>query len=394
MAHPLLTGIGLATLLAASASAGASGTGVASRAGDTAANPLLAPWGGPYGGVPPFDRRQGRALPAGARSGDGRAARRGRSDRGESRAGDLRQHDRRPRGRRPHTRPGRHGLSSLRRHDEHPRGAGGRARDGAEARGLRRPDHPEREALRAHRGGLRSRARAPASPPSSSASSGSATPTSCAPERGSTRPPRSACRRSTSASRPCSPSSARTSSPTRPTTSSSSRPRPTSSGLPPSLRAAASAAAESRGHQGKWAILNTRSSMEPFLTYSDRRDLREKVWRTYFSRGDNGDAHDNNAGITEILMLRGERAKLIGYADPRPPPTGELDGEDPGAHARAHGGGLEAGGGARPRRGRRHAEDRRSSAIWRPDDDPSSPGTTATTPRRCARRATTSTRTR
>ena len=86
-------------------------------------------------------------------------------------------------------------------------------------------------------------------------------------------------------------------------------------GLPPSLRAAASAAAESRGHAGKWAILNTRSSMEPFLTYSDRRDLREKVWRTYFSRGDNGDKHDNNAGITEILMLRGERAKLIGYAN-------------------------------------------------------------------------------
>ena len=86
-------------------------------------------------------------------------------------------------------------------------------------------------------------------------------------------------------------------------------------GLPPSLRAAASAAAESRGHAGKWAILNTRSSMEPFLTYSDRRDLREKVWRTYYSRGDNGDKHDNNKGITEILMLRGERAKLIGYAN-------------------------------------------------------------------------------
>ena len=86
-------------------------------------------------------------------------------------------------------------------------------------------------------------------------------------------------------------------------------------GLPPSLRAAASAAAESRGHHGKWAVLNTRSSMEPFLTYSDRRDLREKVWRTYYSRGDNGDKHDNNKIITEILMLRGERAKLIGYAN-------------------------------------------------------------------------------
>jgi peptidyl-dipeptidase Dcp len=84
-------------------------------------------------------------------------------------------------------------------------------------------------------------------------------------------------------------------------------------GLPDSLRAAAAAAAEQRGQKGKWAILNTRSSMEPFLTYSDRRDLREKVWRTYFSRGDNGDAKDNNAIITEILKLRAERAKRLGY---------------------------------------------------------------------------------
>ena len=84
-------------------------------------------------------------------------------------------------------------------------------------------------------------------------------------------------------------------------------------GLPESLRAAASAAAEQRGQKGKWAITNTRSSMEPFLTYSDRRDLREKVWKTYYSRGDHGDAHDNNAIITEVLKLRAERAKLLGY---------------------------------------------------------------------------------
>jgi peptidyl-dipeptidase Dcp len=84
-------------------------------------------------------------------------------------------------------------------------------------------------------------------------------------------------------------------------------------GLPAAVRAAAAAAAEQRGHKGKWAILNTRSSMEPFLTYSDRRDLREKVWRTYYSRGDNGDAKDNNQVITEILKLRAERARLLGY---------------------------------------------------------------------------------
>jgi peptidyl-dipeptidase Dcp len=84
-------------------------------------------------------------------------------------------------------------------------------------------------------------------------------------------------------------------------------------GLPESLRAAAQAAAIARGHAGEWAIVNTRSSMDPFLTYADRRDLRARVWRTYYSRGDNGDARDNKAIITEILGLRAERAKLLGY---------------------------------------------------------------------------------
>jgi peptidyl-dipeptidase Dcp len=84
-------------------------------------------------------------------------------------------------------------------------------------------------------------------------------------------------------------------------------------GLPEPLRASAAAAADARGHQGKWAILNTRSSMEPFLTYSARRDLREKVWRTYVSRGDHGDAHDTKGTIAEILKLRAERARLLGY---------------------------------------------------------------------------------
>jgi peptidyl-dipeptidase Dcp len=84
-------------------------------------------------------------------------------------------------------------------------------------------------------------------------------------------------------------------------------------GLPDSLREAAAAAAAERGQEGKWAILNTRSSMEPFLTYSDRRDLRESVWRTYYSRGDNGDAKDNKSIIAEIVRLRADRAKLLGY---------------------------------------------------------------------------------
>jgi peptidyl-dipeptidase Dcp len=85
-------------------------------------------------------------------------------------------------------------------------------------------------------------------------------------------------------------------------------------GLPDSVRAGAAAAAEARGQKGKWAIANTRSAMEPFLTYAARRDLREKVWRNYVNRGDNGDGRDNNKNITEILALRAERAKLLGFA--------------------------------------------------------------------------------
>ena len=84
-------------------------------------------------------------------------------------------------------------------------------------------------------------------------------------------------------------------------------------GLPDSVRKGAAAEAERRGHKGKWAIANTRSSVEPFLAYASRDDLREKVWRTYVDRGDNGDAHDNNKVIAEILKLRAERAKLLGY---------------------------------------------------------------------------------
>ena len=83
-------------------------------------------------------------------------------------------------------------------------------------------------------------------------------------------------------------------------------------GLPQSLRDAAAAAAATKKQQG-WVVMNTRSSVDPFLTYSDRRDLREKAWRMFVNRGDNGDEHDNNATITSILQLRAERAKLLGY---------------------------------------------------------------------------------
>ena len=84
-------------------------------------------------------------------------------------------------------------------------------------------------------------------------------------------------------------------------------------GLPASLREAAQVTAATRKLDAAGVITNTRSSIEPFLTYSDQRPLREKAWRMFTNRGDNGGAHDNNALITQILRLRAERARLLGY---------------------------------------------------------------------------------
>ncbi len=75
----------------------------------------------------------------------------------------------------------------------------------------------------------------------------------------------------------------------------------------------AAAIASKNGHDGQYAVTNTRSSMTPFLTYSTERKLREKVWNNYYSRGDNGDEYDNNSLIADILKLRRERVMLLGY---------------------------------------------------------------------------------
>lgn len=71
--------------------------------------------------------------------------------------------------------------------------------------------------------------------------------------------------------------------------------------------------ASDKGHEGEYAITNTRSSMDPFLTYSTERDLRKQVWTNYYSRGDNGDEYDNNELIAEILKLRREKAEILGF---------------------------------------------------------------------------------
>jgi len=85
-------------------------------------------------------------------------------------------------------------------------------------------------------------------------------------------------------------------------------------GLPASYVAAARAAGAERGLGDTPVVVNTRSSVDPFLTFSTRRDLRQQVWERFVRRGDNGDAHDTNDVIRRIVRLRAERAKLLGYA--------------------------------------------------------------------------------
>jgi peptidyl-dipeptidase Dcp len=83
-------------------------------------------------------------------------------------------------------------------------------------------------------------------------------------------------------------------------------------GLPADVKAVAKAAATQRGMQG-WAIVNTRSAVDPVLTFGTDRALREQVWRAFVGRGDNGGATDTNATIARIVKLRAERAKLLGF---------------------------------------------------------------------------------
>ena len=84
-------------------------------------------------------------------------------------------------------------------------------------------------------------------------------------------------------------------------------------GMPDFARAAARAAAEERGHAGKFVITLARSSCESFLQFSARRDLREKIFQAWIKRGENGGATDNRALIAEMVALRAERAKLLGF---------------------------------------------------------------------------------
>lgn len=84
-------------------------------------------------------------------------------------------------------------------------------------------------------------------------------------------------------------------------------------GLPAEVKNAAIAEAKERKLDVMGCIANTRSSIEPFLTFSTRRDLREKAFDIFVKRGDNGNANDNNTTLVSILDLRTKKAKLLGY---------------------------------------------------------------------------------
>ena len=85
------------------------------------------------------------------------------------------------------------------------------------------------------------------------------------------------------------------------------------SGLSDSYISSSAKIAADKGKEDRYAVTNTRSSMDPFLTYSNNRELRKQVWNNYYSRGDNGDEFDNNEIIVQILKLRRERVELLGY---------------------------------------------------------------------------------
>ncbi|HVN57289.1 MAG TPA: M3 family metallopeptidase [Bacteroidales bacterium] len=84
-------------------------------------------------------------------------------------------------------------------------------------------------------------------------------------------------------------------------------------GLPESLVSAAADEAKSAGFEGKWAFTTKRPSIFPFITYSTDRAKREEIYKAYTMRGNNGNDHDNNKILAEIVNLRAQRAKLLGY---------------------------------------------------------------------------------
>ncbi|MFR9603688.1 MAG: M3 family metallopeptidase [Rikenellaceae bacterium] len=84
-------------------------------------------------------------------------------------------------------------------------------------------------------------------------------------------------------------------------------------GLPSSVRETAASLAQQKGLEGKWVITLQTSSMIPFLTFSQKRELREEIFKAYISRGQNGNENDNREIVAKITKLRIEKAKILGF---------------------------------------------------------------------------------
>ena len=160
-------------------------------------------------------------------------------------------------------------------------------------------------------------------------------------------------------------------------------------GLPDFARAAARGAAEERGLKGQHAVTLGRSSVEPFLQFSARRELREKAFRAWIARGDNGGKTDNKPIIAELTALRDEKRAPARLSELRALQARRHDGEDAGGRDRPARRRVGAGAPPRRRGARRAAGHGRGRRRQLPR---SRHGTGAITPRSCARRATISTR--
>ena len=276
-------------------------------------NPFFETWTGAFE-VPPFGAHRARAFHAGLRARLCRARRRDRGGRGAGRRAELRQHDR--------ARWSAAASSLDRVSSVFFELAGAHTNDALLA--IEREIWPklaahnnrilQNDALFRRIDALHRRARhGSASPPSSSACSSATTPCTSAPAPASTPPPRSGSPRSPSGSRPWAPASARTCSPTSRATRWCSRARRTSPACRTSCARRRARPPPSAACTGKHVITLSRSSVEPFLQFSARRDLREKAFRAWIARGDNGGETDNKATIAEMVALRAERAKLLGF---------------------------------------------------------------------------------
>ena len=278
-------------------------------AGETPDNPLLKEWDAPFAAPPFADIRPSiSGRPSTRRSTQHRA--RDRRDRRQSGRAGLRQHHRRAGAERPHAQPRRLRLLQPRRGAHQRRDPGDRARHGAAPRPAPQRHLPERGAVPpGRRPGGAARRRSALTPEQARVLERYHTifvRQGAALRAGQEA---SGSRRSPSGWRRSARNSARTCSPTRRPTRWCWRARTTSPACRIRSAQAAAKAADERGLAGKHVITLSRSSIEPFLQFSSRRDLRETAFKAWTARGENGGATDNRPIIAEMVALRAERAR-------------------------------------------------------------------------------------